>query len=120
MLITKVNGERTWIAQSKGDEKAIEIARVFAEDYGFNVFLSCSLYNGKIEDGGKTVGVETLYRHNGTAEDVNIEISVTQWGTGKYKTGKRIERVKMPINASERVQANRINKIVEAYKEGRA
>ena len=120
MLIRKINGVNTWEAQSDGDKKAIEIAKKFAEEYGFNVFLGSVIYNGKIEDGGKTVNVKTLYRHNGTTEDVNIEISVTQWGTGKYKTGERIERVKMPINASERVKANRINKIVEAYKGGRA
>ena len=69
---------------------------------------------------GRTVDVDTLYRHNGTVKDVNIEITVTQWSTGEHKTGKRVERVKLPINASERVQTNRINKIVEAYKEGRA
>lgn len=120
MKITKINGVNTWEAQSMGDKKAIEIARIFAEEYGFNVFLGPVIYRGTIEEGGRTVSVNVLYRHNGTAEDVNIEISVTQWSTGKYKTGEQIERVKMPINASERVQANRINKIAEAYKEGRA
>lgn len=59
---------------------------------------------------GATYGfIEELYRSNGTAQDVNYRVGIERKTSeyGAYRTAQ----VKIPMNASERVINNRINKL---------
>jgi hypothetical protein len=63
--------------------------------------------------GDKTVGVRTLHRHNGTAQNVSAEIMIIEyqqrsWGLAEVQIGK----IKVPGGASDRVIQNRIDKVL--------
>ncbi len=65
-----------------------------------------------IEAGKKYIGINTVYRHNGTGANVSVEIDVSE-KVGKF-SAKRICVVKVPKDASDKVIGRRIDKVLEA------
>ena len=61
-----------------------------------------------------TSDIEEVHRHNGTDENKNCKIEVTE-NLGN-SCAKRIGEVRVNVNASDRVIKNRVKKIMEIYK----
>lgn len=64
------------------------------------------------EPSTKYIDVSMVSRHNGTAENVSVKISLYE-KTGKH-SAKRIFEVKVPKNASDNVINKRIDAVMEA------
>lgn len=64
--------------------------------------------------GCKWIYMKEVYRHNSTEKNVNAEISVYE--TTGNRRSKRIDKVRVNENASDRVIKNRVKKIMEIYK----
>lgn len=66
--------------------------------------------------GTRQLHIETVQRHNGTAEDVsvNIEITeVTKVNSATWYSSKTIAKIKVPKEASDKVIKNRVDKAIE-------
>ena len=59
---------------------------------------------------GKVIFVETVYRHNGTNENVNVKLAVAEHEGHRIK---HLIEVKVPKDASDKVINNRIDKITQ-------
>ena len=66
----------------------------------------------KKEVGEKYISIRTVYRSNGTEEDVSVKIEVYE-KINKYSS-KRIESIKVPKDASDKVINNRIEKAIKS------
>ena len=64
--------------------------------------------------GAKYIKLDEVDRHNGTEKNVTAEISV--YVMEELHSCKRIEKVRVNENASDRVIKNRVKKIMEIYK----
>lgn len=62
---------------------------------------------------GKQVRVRTVYRNNGTKEDVSVRIVVDEWRDKKYT--KHCD-TKISAGASDKVINRRIDKVIDALK----
>lgn len=61
----------------------------------------------------RTMGVDQTFRYNHSdLENVTVTITVSEW-TGC--TGKRLLKIKVPANASDKAIQNRINKALAVY-----
>lgn len=64
--------------------------------------------------GAKYIELDEVNRHNGTEKNVTAEISV--YVMEELHSCKRIDKVRVNENASDRVVKNRVKKIMEIYK----
>ena len=74
---------------------------------------TCYIINYAKENGHRHIWMETTYRNNGTDEDVTVTMNITEIVNSEYGTCKRLGKIKIPKNASERVLNNKINKAIE-------
>ena len=98
--------------------KLLERVYKALEDRGLQVMsINCTSLKSEtdqLNDGDRYIGIKTIYRNNGTDEDVSVDIIIMEEYQGKwYKSGKQIAKVRVPKEASDRVITNRINKAVE-------
>lgn len=63
---------------------------------------------------GHTVDFTVVHRHNGTSENISVDISIYEW---KDSRGKRLTKERINVNMSERQILNRVNKIIAQYNE---
>lgn len=61
--------------------------------------------------GDRYIGINEVYRSNGTEEDVTVKISVMECDS--ERSAKRIGFVKVPKNASDKVIQKRISQVLE-------
>lgn len=86
-----------WQAHATKDGKSEYIP---VEGYSF-----CDLY-------GYRITFETVYRSNGTAENISVDIAIYKW----YRSsGRRIARERINTKMGEKAIMNRINKIADLY-----
>lgn len=84
-----------------------------------NVIGNWFYIEGRRELGARDGQVHETYRRNGTAEDVTVTIEifeVTKMDSGRVYGSKRINKIKIPKNASDRVLKNRIDRAEELLK----
>ena len=79
----------------------------------YNQFTS-DIEGHRYEKGFRNFYIEEVHRHNGTDENKNCKIEVTE-NLGN-SCAKRIGEVRVNVNASGRVIKNRVKKIMEIYK----
>lgn len=77
---------------------------------GYDNYDFATMYKSK---GIKWIRVMEVYRHNGTEKNVNAEISFYETIGCCYS--KKIDKVRVNENASDRVIKNRVKKILEVY-----
>ena len=63
---------------------------------------------------GCTIIAETVYRHNGTKEDISVDVMLYVWKNGR---GNLILKERANTRMSNRQIENRINKIIKAFNE---
>lgn len=67
--------------------------------------------------GDRHISVSVTYRHNGAAENVTVTMEIIET-LNDFGCGKRIAKIKIPKNASERVLNNRIDSAISIMKTG--
>lgn len=78
------------------------------------IFIDSINGMGKVKDqhDGKQVSVSTVYRHNGTDENVSVKILVYEWDS-EHNYHKYAD-IRIKAGASDKVIDRRIDKVVEA------
>jgi hypothetical protein len=72
---------------------------------------------GGVSVGDKLTSIDTVYRRNGADEDVSVSLQVSVVDSIGYAgcfCSKRIAKLKVPKNASDKVIESRINKLLES------
>lgn len=111
-------------------EHTTKIAELF-EAMGFEVTANMGMlreknceewgiWNYVVIKGSKKITISTVYRSNGTAQNVSTYIDLLETHNGENIDGycgmlHRIERVKITKDAGERAISNKINKILEKF-----
>ena len=62
--------------------------------------------------GSRWLYLTTTYRNNGTDEDVTVTIEVYEVTNEIFQASKRLDRIKVPKQASDKVLNNRIQKAI--------
>ena len=61
---------------------------------------------------GLLIDVTTVYRRNGTEEDKSVDITIRNWD---QICGRKVAKVRLNVNMSEKQINNRIEKITSQY-----
>lgn len=89
----------------------IENHGIICEDQKFATYTKHGVYVGET-----FLHIEEVYRHNGTEENVTVEIECYEitkvYQPDIWNTKRRGNVIKVPKNASDKVIANRIEKAI--------
>ena len=85
------------------------------ESRGYELtFINYSL-GGSRQLKEKAIDVHETYRYNHSDKDnITVTIEVTTWNLNNL-CGKRLFKLKVPANASDKVISNRVDKVIEFY-----
>lgn len=129
MKIHKMNLILVYPEESCVIEHTTKIAELF-EERGFDVIANMGMLKEKCDEwginhytiikGSKEIVIGTVYRSNGTANNVSTYIEILETHNGENIEGhwgclRRIDRIKITKDAGERAINNKINKILEKF-----
>ncbi len=123
MKIHKMNLILVYPEESCVIEHTTKIAELF-EERGFDVIANMGMLKEKCDEwgidhytitkGSKKIVIGTVYRSNGTANNVSTYIEIIET-IGNWGCSRRIDRIKITKDAGERAINNKINKILEKF-----
>lgn len=129
MKINKMNLIIAYPEESCVIEHTTKIAERF-EEMGFEVVANMGMlktkcdewgiYNYDIIKGSKRITIETVYRSNGTTNNVSTYIELIETPHGEEIEDyrgilHRVDKVKITKDAGERAINNKINRILEQF-----
>ena len=93
-----------------------ELFTIIEEEY-YNVFSESMMTRSFYE--GKLVSTEPVYRHNGTNEDMSMDVEIEEWWYEWYKghrfnnSGKRIAKIRLSPKQKPETTVKKVRKFIE-------